>query len=272
VKESHVSSGSLPAGDAAHLERGPGVPTAVPKATARSSRWTGGRIAALVVGVLLGLVSLALLTGGGTALWADATQRDAGYVMTGRHEFSAAGSALTTEPTELGSSGVGWLYAPGLLGKVRIRVTPTNPSSTLFVGIGPSAAVDRYLSGVRHTTISDYFGNTVQEIGGGKRISAPGKQHFWVASTAGSGARTLLWKPADGSWSVVAMNAGGQPGINLQADLGAEFPALLWIAIGLLLAGTIFAVGSAFLIRGSFVRHRAGAPGTTRAIHTDPDR
>lgn len=213
----------------------------------------------MVVGTVLGLLSLALLTAGGTTLWADTTQRDAGYVMTGSHHFSTAGSALTTEPTELGSTGVGWLYAPGLLGKVRIRVTPANPTSMLFVGIGPAKAVDRYLSGVHHTLISDYFGSDVREISGGRPGSTPGSRHFWVASTAGAGARTLLWKPTDGSWSVVAMNAAGRPGIDVKANLGAEFPALLWIAIGLLAAGALFAVGSALLIRGSLVRRRASA-------------
>jgi hypothetical protein len=208
--------------------------------------------------VLLGLISLALLTAGGIGLWADSTQRSAGYVMTGSHDFTAAGSALATEPTELGSSGAGWLYAPGLLGKVRIRVTPANPASTLFVGIGPSKAVDRYLAGVGHTLVSDYFGGKTQEIGGGRPASIPAKQHFWVASTTGTGDRSLLWKPAGGSWSVVVMNADGRPGIDVKADLGAKFPDLLWITIGLLTAGAILAVGSAFLIRGSFGRGRIG--------------
>jgi hypothetical protein len=262
VNESQVSQG-LPARDASRLEREAEGPTAVAETAAPASRWTSGRIAALVIGVLLGLVSLALLTGGGTALWADTTQRDTGYVMTGIHAFSSAGSALTTEPTELGSAGVGWLYAPGLLGKVRIEVTPTNPGSTLFVGIGPSKAVDRYLAGVNHTLISDYFGDKVREIGGSRPGGPPGTQHFWVASTTGAGARTLLWNPADGSWRVVVMNADGRPGINVQADLGAEFPALLWIAIGLLAAGAILAVGGAFLIRGS-IRRRRAVPATTK--------
>jgi hypothetical protein len=240
----------------------PASPAVVPsdtEAAAPASRWTGGRIAALVAGVLLGLLSLALLTAGGIGLWADTTQRSAGYVMTGTHDFSAAGSALATEPTELGSSGVGWLYAPGLLGKVRIRVTPANPASKLFVGIGPSKAVDRYLAGVGHTLVADYFGGRTEEIGGGRPASVPGTQHFWVASTTGTGDRSLLWKPADGSWSVVVMNADGRPGIDIKADLGAEFPDLLWITIGLLTAGAVLAVGSAFLIRGSFVRGRTVA-------------
>ena len=253
VNESHASPVS------------PAVVPSGTKAAAPASRWKGGRIAALVVGVLLGLLSLALLTAGGTALWADSTQRSAGYVMTGSHDFTAAGSALATEPTELGSSGVGWLYAPGLLGKVRIKVTPANPASTLFVGIGPSKAVDRYLAGVGHTLVSDYFGGKAQEIAGGRPAGIPGKQHFWVASTTGTGDRALLWKPVDGSWSVVVMNADGRPGIDVKADLGAKFPDLLWITIGLLTAGAILAVGSAFLIRGSFVRGRTVVPAQAKS-------
>jgi hypothetical protein len=89
--------------------------------------WTAGRIAPLVIGALLVLVSLGLLGGGGTGMWAYLTQRDAGYVTTGVHKFSTAGSALATEPTHLGSAGVGWLYSPTPLGKVRIRVTPVSP-------------------------------------------------------------------------------------------------------------------------------------------------
>jgi hypothetical protein len=152
------------------LQEPPGAPAAVPRppqADVRPSRWTGGRIATLVIGALLALVALALLGGGGTALWADLTQREGGYVTTGVHEFSSSGSALATEPTHLGSPGVGWLYSPGLLGKVRIRVTPVSAGPALFVGIGRSTDVDRYLAGVGHTVISDYFGNKVEAVGGG---------------------------------------------------------------------------------------------------------
>jgi hypothetical protein len=132
------------------------VPAATPpqpQATPRPSGWTGGRITALVIGALL----------------------------------VPSGSALATERTQLGSAGVGWLYSPGLLGKVRIRVTPMNPGRPLFVGIGRSADVDRYLADVKYTVISDFFGEKVEAVGGGTPRSAPGTQHFWVASSTGSG-------------------------------------------------------------------------------------
>lgn len=238
-------------------------PQVVPKApsvadTAHGrSRWSGGRITALVVGMLLVLVSLALLGGGGTGVWADLTQRDTGYVTTGVHSFSSSGSALATEHTQLGSAGVGWLYSPGLLGKVRIRVTPAAASSPLFVGIGRSSDVDRYLAGVGHTVISDFFGNTVEAIPGGKPRSLPGTRSFWAASSAGPGARTLQWKPKGGTWTVVVMNADGRRGIDVRADLGARMPAVVWIATGLLIGGAIFLVAGGLLTAGAIRGRRA---------------
>jgi hypothetical protein len=223
---------------------------------ARPSGWTAGRITALVVGALLGLISLGLLGGAGTAFWADWTQRDAGYVTTSVHQFSTAGSALATEPVNLGTAGSGWLYGPGLLGQVRIRVTPANASSTLFVGIGRSADVDRHLAGVNHTVISDFWSEGVQNVPGGKVGSAPDTQSFWVASTSGTGARSLLWEPAKGSWSVVVMNADGRPGVDVGADMGAKVPALLWIGIALLVLGAVFATACAFLSVGAIRRAR----------------
>jgi membrane protease YdiL (CAAX protease family) len=226
----------------------------------RSSGWTGARIASLVIGVILVLISLILLGAGGTGLWAEWTQRDAGYATTDVHRFSTTGAAVATEETHLGSAGVGWLYAPGLLGKVRIRVTPTNPSSALFVGIGRSADVDRYLAGVNHTVVTDFFTDKQKAVGGGTSPDPPGSQHFWVASADGAGPRTLVWKPSNGSWTVVVMNADRRPGLAVGADLGAKVPALLWIAVGLLAAGAVFLVGGGLLIAGAF--RQGGAPAT----------
>jgi len=233
------------------------APTAAPTAAVQST-WTGRRIASLAIGVLLVLLALALLAAGGTGLWADTTQRSGGYVTTDAHTFSTAGSALATEPTDLGSSGIGWLYSPGLLDKVRIRVTPASPASRLFVGIGRSADVDRYLGGVSRTVVSDFFGAKSEAVDGRRPTSAPGHQDFWVASTTGPGARSLVWNPEDGSWTVVVMNADARPGIDVKADLGARMPDLLWITIGLLVFGALLMAGGAFLIAGAFRGRNAG--------------
>jgi hypothetical protein len=55
------------------------------------------------------------------------------------------------------------------------------------------------------------------------------------------------------------MNAGGQPGIGVGADLGAKMPALLWIAVGVLAAGAIVFAGGALLIAGA-IRGRRTSP------------
>jgi hypothetical protein len=238
--------------------------TALPEATpsqsepvSRSSGWTAGRITAIAIGTLLVLVSLVLLGAGGTGVWADRTQRDGGYVTTDVHEFSTSGSAVATVSTELGSAGVGWLYAPGLLDTVRIRVTPASAGPPLFVGIGPSTDVDRYLAGVDHTTITEFWEEKTEAVAGGAPAAAPGSQDFWVASSAGSGTRTLEWDPSDGSWTVVVMNADGRSGINVGADLGARMPAVLWISLGVLIAGAVFLAGGGLLIAGAMRARRA---------------
>jgi hypothetical protein len=51
------------------------------------------------------------------------------------------------------------------------------------------------------------------------------------------------------------MNADGEAGIDVGADLGARAPALPWIALGLLVAGAVFLVGGALVIVGA-LRHR----------------
>ena len=233
-----------------------------PGAASSAAGWTAGRIAALAIGVLLGLVALALLAAGGAALWADRTQRDAGYATTGAHSFSTTGSALATEPIDLGSAGVGWLYSPGLLGKVRIRVTPTSSDGKrIFVGIAHSTVVDSYLAGVSHTVITDFRRNKTAATDSSKATVPPQSRHFWVTSASGIGRQALVWKPKGGSWSVVAMNADGSAGVAVRAELGAKVPALPWIGLGLLLAGAIFLAGGVLLVVGA-VRSRTH-PSTT---------
>jgi hypothetical protein len=226
---------------------------------ARPSGWTAGRIAALAIGIFLVLVALTLVGAGGTALWADRTQRDAGYATTDVHEFSTSGSALATVPTDLGSPGVAWLYSPGLLGEVRIRVTSSSGDAPLFVGIGPSNEVNRYLAGVHHTVITEFWRDETDTVDGGTPKSPPGAQGFWTASATGSGTQSVVWKPTDGSWTVVVMKADGRPGIDVGADLGAKVPALPWIGLGMLIGGAVLLAGGSLLVIGATRRKEEGS-------------
>ena len=229
-----------------------------PGERARASGWTAGRVGAVVIGSLLTLISLGLLGAGGTASWADLSHRDAaGFVTSDVHRFSTDGSALVTDPIELGDPGVGWLYSDVVLGEVRVRVIPADPSAELFLGIGPSAAVDRYLSGVDKTVIQDVWTDAFGTSGGGVPGSPPRAQGFWVASANGTGAQTVRWEPANGSWTVVVMNVDGAPGVDVGTDVGAEMPTLMPIAVGSLAFGLLFLVGGVFLIVGAVRRSRS---------------
>ncbi|HET6617753.1 MAG TPA: hypothetical protein VFH69_08090 [Gemmatimonadota bacterium] len=259
MTQSHDSPTALPPGATVVPKAGSagtaGLPHP-PEAAGRRSGWTPGRIAALAIGGLLGLVGLIPLGAGGTALWASAAQRDDGYVTSDVQTFSTAGSALVTEPADLGVPGFGWLYSPSVLGEIRIRVTPAAAGSALFVGIGPSDEVDRYLAGVGHTVIADFWNERVRPVGGDATASAPGSQDFWVASGSGSGPRSVTWDPTSGSWSVVVMNVDGQPGVDVRADLGATIPPLVWISVGLLLFGLVLVAGGSLLVVGAIRRAR----------------
>jgi hypothetical protein len=95
------------------------------------SGWTTGRIIALAAGsILLLLFSLAFIAGGGTLVWADTEQVHSGYVTTSTATYSTQGYALASDPINVHG------LSP-FIDKVRIRVTSSDPSRSLFAGIAP---------------------------------------------------------------------------------------------------------------------------------------
>jgi hypothetical protein len=234
----------------------PGVVPAAPGARPAAGGWTGGRIVAVVVGALLALIAAGLLAGGGFLLWADRTQRDAaGYLVSSQQELSTGTYALASEGIDIRVEGPGWLFPKGVLDRVRIRVTPIDPATSAFVGIGPTSDVERYLEGVRYATVENIAHLEDTSIhAGGPPATAPTDQTFWVASSSDTGTRSLVWDVRSGSWTIVVMNTDGAAGIDIRADAGAKIPALGWIAGGLLIAGGVFlAIGLALLV-GATVR------------------
>ena len=133
----------------------PGIP-------ARSKTWTPGRVVALVIGCLLGLMGVGPRCRRNGPVGRPEPPGRGGYVTTGTHRFSTAGSALATDPIELGDPGISWLYSGIVLGEVRIHVSPEDPASSMFVAIGPTNDVDRYLSGVNRTVITDIWTDSLR--------------------------------------------------------------------------------------------------------------
>ncbi len=221
----------------------PGLPP-----PAAATGWTAGRVIALVTGSVLALLSLGLLAGGGALFWAGQTQRQGGYLTSATSTYSTGGYALTTESIGLHSGSGDW--AGSLIGKVRIRVSTPGTARPVFVGIAPAGAVTRYLSGVPYTTVTSYGGNSQVTTShqGSASPAAPQAAGIWAAQAAGTGPQTLTWTARDGDWVLVVMNRDGARGLTVRADAGATFPALPWVAAGLLAGGVLLAAGGVLLI------------------------
>ena len=221
-----------------------------------------GRIVLLVCGCILALVALGLLAGGVGAVVIDLTQRDAdGYFTTPTERFTTSTAALTHEGVDIGDASEAPDWIVDQIGAVRVVATPDD-GSPLFVGIGPSDAVARYLGRVAHDEVThvefDPFRYRTRAADGDRRATPPAEQTFWVASSTGPGTRTLGWDVQGGAWSLVVMRADGSPGFAADVQLGADADWMLWVGIVLVAAALLVGAGAAALIV-------AGARGTGAA-------
>ncbi len=151
---------------------------------------SAGRVILIVLGSIGVLFGLALLAGGGFLLWADRTQREDGYLTTPTERFATSTYALTRTRLEIDTDGPGWLLNDSWFGKVRIRGESPG-AKMLFIGIGPEAAVAKYLGSVAHANVQDIdfdpFRVTYLPIAGGAPQAPPTEQRFWAVSASGVG-------------------------------------------------------------------------------------
>jgi hypothetical protein len=89
---------------------------------------------------------------------------------------------------------------------------------------------------------------------GGAPAAPPGVNEFWAAKTVGTGAHTLSWAPQNGSWRIVVMNADGSPRVRARVAVGARFPDLIWIGLGVLGGGLLLLVAGGGAIYGGVGR------------------
>ena len=223
--------------------------------TATRTPLTGGRLAAVIAGGLVLLLSAVAAVSGAGLSWASSKQDDAGYYTTDTERFSTSTNAIATD--DLDVNGV-----PGALGKVRINVAPRT-AKPVFAGIARTDDVDAYLRGTAHATLTDVdvdpFEPTYRTTTGSAQPARPADQGIWVATSDGS--KPLDWKVKDGTWSVVVMNADGSAGVDTRVSAGASLPwldeleAVAWIAAALLLA-----LGGGLLAGGLSRRPRPSSP------------
>ncbi len=220
----------------------PGPPVPPPRSTPPppSSDWSAGRVAALVIGVivLMGAVTLAMF--GITLAFADNGFRDDdGFLMSGEATFSTPAYAITSESMEIHAEGGGENVPRALLGDARLTAVP-NGDAPVFIGLARTSDVREYLAGVGQARVvgftnahPDYRTTT-----GVSPATAPTDTDIWVAQSSGTGTQSLTWSIENGDWTVVVMNADGSRGVSADLSAGATVPALGWlVSTVLVLAG-----------------------------------
>jgi hypothetical protein len=204
-----------------------------------------GRIALIVIGSLLALIGFGMFAGGAALGIFAATQRDdAGYFTTSTQRYDTTTSAVTSQEIDLGAEpGPRW-FADRDWATVRLRVDGI-ATDEVFVGIGPTADVERYLLDVPHDAVTDLsFGPFRVEYerrnaDGDAAPEPPTGIDIWVASAAGSNTQTVTWDVEPGRWMVVVMNADASPGVSVALDAGLRADAVVPIAIALLVGGLV---------------------------------
>jgi hypothetical protein len=209
------------------------------------------RVVALVVGVLLLVPGVGLVAAGGLLLWAHGVHRSDGFVTSPEDRFSTSTHALVSERIDL-RTGADWLPVSTALGDARVEVTPDG-GEEVFVGVARATDAAAYLRGVSRTEVEALgfdspLGHDDQRPGGAP-AGPPAGQDFWIAQASGTGAQQVTWPTAEGDWMFVIMNADGSSGIDVDARIGAEFPALGTVAWAVLIIGAGVTVIGVLLVR-----------------------
>ncbi|MBD0338574.1 MAG: DUF4389 domain-containing protein [Thermoleophilia bacterium] len=237
----------------ATAEPAPAPPTARPAAGGTGA----GKVALLVIGSLLGLISLGLVAGGGVAIAFDQTQRNAdGYVTSDTHAYRTESYALVSDRIDLDLPGPARTWR-SLFGDVRVWSESDHP---VFIGLAATPDAERYLGAVERERVDDLAGRREQtRLPGGSPSGPPGEQEIWAASAAGTGIQFFTWEVEDGDWTFALMNADASRGVDATLSVGATLPGLLWAGLAVL-AGGILLLALAVLLIVLGTRSRPASP------------
>lgn len=218
---------------------------------------TNGKLIATIFGVLAALVgSVCLIIGGIGALTYGSQIHGRGYFSSPAYELASEGYALTSRQVEVAPDPADWW--PAGIAEIRI-ITKSTDDAPVFVGIGPSDEVDRYLSGVAYAEITNLDANMTgvhyRTYPGGSPSSLPAAQDFWEVKTQGPGEQPLVWEVERGEWSVVVMNADGSTPVNVELEAGVKVPFLMPLLIGVVVTGLVLVIIAVVLL--VYVRRKA---------------
>jgi len=192
---------------------------------------TGGRIAALVVGVILALLG-SLFAFGGWAITNAESLTDP--VSTVGHAIVINIDALTGD-TELSPD------ERSELGDFELTFTVSS-TQPVFIGTGESADVEQFVENVSRKVLDFNEDSITTELDGSDRPD-PTDESFWIETFDGvTSAQVPLPMFAQSSQQMVIMNADGSAGVDI--EFGFDFSSLPYVGTfaAVALGGGIVAV------------------------------
>jgi hypothetical protein len=209
-----------------------------PMATAPSRGAGPGRVLAITAAVFLLIIGGSLVLGGGVLMAVFGAD---GQAATAKNPVTTPTAAVVTDVASIRD-------ASDLANALGTPIVTLNAdggnASGLFVGIGPAAAVDEYLSGVEIDQAVDfdvdpYSLDLARRSGTETSADPPTQQDFWVASGTGATGLDLSWPVADGDYRAVLMNADGAAGVQSRLSIGVGLDGMFGLSLGLLIGGAV---------------------------------
>jgi hypothetical protein len=215
-----------------------------------------GRLVAGVLLVVLGVLGLGI---GGVLLGLHLGARDGdGFYEIHESRIATPTRALVSDSVSVDLRDA-WIVDASDLGDLSLGAE-SRTGGAVFVGIGPTADVRRYLAGVAQQRADFTSGDRGDAAIGARAPAPPGSQTFWAASAQGTGRQTAVWSIANGDWSGVVMNADGAAPVDVTARLGLKTDLGLWVGLGALAFGLIVGgIGTGLLVSRAGARRRSMA-------------
>ena len=147
----------------------------------------GSRIALVITGAIASLIAVALVAGGGLALWGDSLKDDDGYLRTDTERFSSGHTGARHRQPGRGPRRRG-LHRRQRTTSARSRCRrESRDGKPVFVGIARTSDVERYLGDVPYTTVNDIdvtpFRADYERHSGNRHPVAPEHAGIWQASS-----------------------------------------------------------------------------------------
>jgi len=224
---------------------------------------SAGRIVLLVFGVIILLVSLALIAGGGALIWLDKAHQDSeGFITTDTIRLDRASYAITTHPADVDLESGWWFEDRHHIATIKVQASSEDPSKEIFIGIADETDLQTYLSDVNYDEIKEFRIHPVRVYYtnhlGNSTPAAPTSQTFWVVPEHGSGTQTLEWELETGNWVLVLMNADGSAGVDVSGSIGVKAPWVFWVGLGFLIGGILLLIIGVGLVLLATRRRRVG--------------